>query len=183
MLPADDDTAADMYEHAVERLARAGYAHYEISNWAPPGHECRHNLTYWHNLPYIGLGAGAHSCYAGHRFAEARPIAGYIARVRAAVARGERARRMRCQRAPSSTMRSSRRNWRWRRRRCVGLRAQCRYLTFGVRRALWPPFEQVCDEAWPKYATWVDRDGRRPHPTDGAWAAAGQRGLRAAAAR
>jgi oxygen-independent coproporphyrinogen III oxidase len=84
--PADDDTAADMYEHALERLARAGFHQYEISNWALPGHECRHNLTYWRNLPYIGLGAGAHSCFDGHRFAEARPIGEYIARVRATLA-------------------------------------------------------------------------------------------------
>jgi len=89
VIPADDDTAADMYEHAMERLVRAGYSQYEISNWALAGHECRHNLTYWRNLPYIGLGAGAHSCFAGHRFAETRPIAGYIARVRAAVAATE----------------------------------------------------------------------------------------------
>jgi oxygen-independent coproporphyrinogen III oxidase len=84
--PADDDTAADMYEHAMERLATLGYHQYEISNWALPGHESRHNLTYWRNLPYIGLGAGAHSCFAGRRFAEVRPIAGYLAKVRAAVA-------------------------------------------------------------------------------------------------
>jgi oxygen-independent coproporphyrinogen-3 oxidase len=89
VIPADDDIAADMYEHAMELLARAGYGQYEISNWALPGHECRHNLTYWRNLPYIGLGAGAHSCFAGHRFAETRPIAGYIARVRAAIAANE----------------------------------------------------------------------------------------------
>lgn len=88
VVPADDDTAADMYEHAMKRLAMAGYGQYEISNWALPGHECRHNLTYWRNLPYIGLGAGAHSSYAGHRFAEARPIGGYTARVRASVAEG-----------------------------------------------------------------------------------------------
>ena len=86
VLPADDDIAADMYEYAQQRLAAAGYGQYEISNWAKPGHECRHNLTYWRNLPYIGLGAGAHSSFAGHRFAEVRPIAGYISRVRAAVA-------------------------------------------------------------------------------------------------
>ena len=86
VLPADDDSAADMYEYAQQRLAAAGYGQYEISNWAKPGHECRHNLTYWRNLPYIGLGAGAHSSFAGHRFAEVRPIAGYISRVRAAVA-------------------------------------------------------------------------------------------------
>jgi putative oxygen-independent coproporphyrinogen III oxidase len=86
VLPADDDIAADMYEYAQQRLAAAGYGQYEISNWAKPGHECRHNLTYWRNLSYIGLGAGAHSNFAGHRFAEVRPIAGYISRVRAAVA-------------------------------------------------------------------------------------------------
>lgn len=82
--PADEDIAADMYELAQTRLAGAGYHHYEISNWALPGHECRHNLTYWHNLPYIGLGAGAHSSYAHQRFSEARPIHDYIARVQAA---------------------------------------------------------------------------------------------------
>lgn len=84
--PADDDLAADMYEVAEERLAAAGYRHYEISNWAKSGHECEHNLTYWRNLPYIGLGAGAHGWFARHRYAEARPIRGYIARVRAALA-------------------------------------------------------------------------------------------------
>ncbi|HET8907876.1 MAG TPA: radical SAM family heme chaperone HemW [Ktedonobacterales bacterium] len=86
--PADDDAAADMYEHAMTRLAAAGYGQYEISNWARAGHECRHNLTYWGNLPYIGLGAGAHSYFGGHRFAEERPIARYISRVRQSVAEG-----------------------------------------------------------------------------------------------
>lgn len=79
--PVDDDLAADMYELAEDRLATAGYTHYEISNWARPGYECQHNLTYWQNLPYIGLGAGAHSWYAGHRFAQVRPVREYIARV------------------------------------------------------------------------------------------------------
>lgn len=81
--PADEDLAADMYELAQTRLAEAGYHHYEISNWALSGHECRHNLTYWHNLPYIGLGAGAHGWYAHQRYSEARPIHEYIARVQA----------------------------------------------------------------------------------------------------
>ena len=79
--PAEEDLAADMYELAQTRLAEAGYHHYEISNWARTGHECRHNLTYWHNLPYIGLGAGAHGWYAHQRYSEARPIHDYIARV------------------------------------------------------------------------------------------------------
>jgi oxygen-independent coproporphyrinogen-3 oxidase len=84
--PADEDLAADMYELARSRLASEGYHHYELSNWARPGHECQHNLTYWHNLPYIGLGAGAHGWYAGHRYADARPIRDYIARIEAAAA-------------------------------------------------------------------------------------------------
>jgi oxygen-independent coproporphyrinogen-3 oxidase len=74
-----------MYELAVERLARAGYEHYEISNWALAGKACAHNLTYWHNLPYIGLGAGAHSWYVGHRFVEARSLRDYTSRVATAV--------------------------------------------------------------------------------------------------
>lgn len=81
--PVDDDLAADMYELAAARLAAAGYQQYEVSNWALPGHACRHNLTYWHNLPYIGLGAGAHGWFGGRRYAEARPIHDYLARVAA----------------------------------------------------------------------------------------------------
>jgi oxygen-independent coproporphyrinogen III oxidase len=59
-LPPDDAMAA-FYEHACGRLADAGYQHYEISNWALPGFESRHNLKYWRREPYFGFGAGAHS--------------------------------------------------------------------------------------------------------------------------
>lgn len=55
----DPDLAADMYELACQTMEAAGFQHYEISNWARPGNECRHNLAYWRNLPYIGIGAGA----------------------------------------------------------------------------------------------------------------------------
>ena len=55
----DPDLAADMYELACELLAGAGYSHYEISNWARPNYECLHNLFYWRNERYVGLGAGA----------------------------------------------------------------------------------------------------------------------------
>ncbi len=79
----DEDLAADMYEHARSRLREAGYIHYEISNWAKAGRECAHNLTYWRNLPYIGLGAGAHSWYGGRRFMEAKSLREYSARVKA----------------------------------------------------------------------------------------------------
>jgi putative oxygen-independent coproporphyrinogen III oxidase len=63
----DPDLQADLYEAACERLAEAGYGHYEVSNWARPGHECRHNLGYWEGRPYLGLGAGAHSFRDGRR--------------------------------------------------------------------------------------------------------------------
>ncbi len=65
----DDDLAADMYDLATELLADAGYEQYEISNWSKPGRACRHNLQYWHNLPYAGLGPGAHGFAGGVRYA------------------------------------------------------------------------------------------------------------------
>jgi oxygen-independent coproporphyrinogen-3 oxidase len=68
IIPGDEDLCADMYEYADERLQAEGYENYEISNWALPGHQSRHNLTYWQNLPYLGMGAGAHSFFGGRRF-------------------------------------------------------------------------------------------------------------------
>ena len=64
----DPDLAADMYLLAEETMARQGYRHYEISNWARPGFESRHNLVYWRNEPYLGVGPGAHSYVDGVRF-------------------------------------------------------------------------------------------------------------------
>jgi oxygen-independent coproporphyrinogen-3 oxidase len=78
IVPGDEDLCADMYEYADERLQAAGYANYEISNWALPGHQSRHNLTYWRNLPYIGMGAGAHSFFSGKRFSNERDPQRYI---------------------------------------------------------------------------------------------------------
>ncbi len=57
----DDDRAAAQYEHAVSRLAAAGWRGYEISNWARPGHESRHNRVYWERRPYEAVGPGAHA--------------------------------------------------------------------------------------------------------------------------
>lgn len=76
--PGDEDLCADMYEYAEERLRAEGYENYEISNWSLPGHQCRHNLTYWQNLPYIGMGAGAHSFFAGKRFSDVLDPQAYI---------------------------------------------------------------------------------------------------------
>ncbi|MCH7697999.1 MAG: radical SAM family heme chaperone HemW [Chloroflexi bacterium] len=65
------DAQADQYEWTEERLEKAAYEHYEISNWAKPGYRCEHNLTYWRCREYLGLGAGAHSYLDGARFAVA----------------------------------------------------------------------------------------------------------------
>lgn len=76
----DPDAAADMYDHAEARMGEAGYAHYEISNWSRPGRACAHNLIYWRNEPYYGLGAGAHSSSIDRRWWNARRPADYIER-------------------------------------------------------------------------------------------------------
>ncbi len=81
--PADEDLCADMYEYADERLQAAGYENYEISNWSLPGHQSRHNLTYWHNLPYLGMGAGAYSFFGSRRFSNVREPLAYIRLLRA----------------------------------------------------------------------------------------------------
>ncbi len=67
--PASDDDAAAMYLGAVDALAATGYRHYEISNFARPGHESRHNLKYWRCEEYLGAGPSAHSLMGGRRFA------------------------------------------------------------------------------------------------------------------
>ena len=68
-VPAPDpDMQAEHYEWTQDRLGRAGFEHYEISNWARPGYRCKHNLVYWQNREYLGLGAGAHSFLNGVRF-------------------------------------------------------------------------------------------------------------------
>ena len=75
----DDDLTADMYDVASEVLARAGLEQYEISNWARPGQEGQHNLQYWYNLPYLGIGAGAHGYVNGQRTIVIRNPQRYIA--------------------------------------------------------------------------------------------------------
>jgi oxygen-independent coproporphyrinogen-3 oxidase len=78
IIPGDEDLCADMYEYADERLQAEGYENYEISNWALPGYQSRHNLTYWQNLPYIGMGAGAHSYFGARRFSNILDPQDYI---------------------------------------------------------------------------------------------------------
>jgi putative oxygen-independent coproporphyrinogen III oxidase len=75
-LPTDDDTAA-MYRRAQQFLTQQGYDHYEVSNYALPGHQCRHNLTYWRNQPYLGFGMGATSYTHHQRVSRPRTLKTY----------------------------------------------------------------------------------------------------------
>ncbi len=89
----DDDLTAEMYELAEELLAQAGYFHYEISNWAGETtlgpqlttqnsrRACRHNLVYWRNEPYLGLGAGAHASWGGRRWHNLLSPLDYVTRM------------------------------------------------------------------------------------------------------
>ena len=79
---ADQDLAADMYDYAAELMEKEGYQHYEISNWCLPGFECRHNLCYWLNQPYLGVGPGAHSSLGSFRFWDISSPGTYIAAVK-----------------------------------------------------------------------------------------------------
>lgn len=79
--PPDPDLAADQYELAGELMGQAGYEHYEISNWAKPGKQCQHNLTYWRNGEYLGLGAGAHGHACGVRYEVVKQPRVYIRRM------------------------------------------------------------------------------------------------------
>lgn len=79
----DDDDLADKYALADELLTSAGLANYEVSNWAVPGHECRHNMLYWQQGNYRGFGCAAHSHHAGRRWWNVRTPERYIAAVKA----------------------------------------------------------------------------------------------------
>jgi oxygen-independent coproporphyrinogen III oxidase len=73
-----EDATADFYEVAVERLAALGIPRYEISNFARPGYESRHNLKYWTLEPYVGFGADAHSFDSGERWANPDSVEEYL---------------------------------------------------------------------------------------------------------
>ena len=75
----DDDLVNEMQRMAVQRLAEHGLARYEISNFAVPGYESRHNLTYWQDGDYLGLGSAAHSLVENERFSNPPELARYLA--------------------------------------------------------------------------------------------------------
>ena len=74
----DDDDQATKYLRTADRLEAAGYRWYEVSNWARPGHECRHNLLYWEAGDYLGFGCAAHSHVQGRRWWNLRTPDRYI---------------------------------------------------------------------------------------------------------
>lgn len=78
----DEDTVEEMYDTMTLFLPQHGYARYEISNFAKPGFESRHNLSYWQDVPYLGLGAAAHSYLEGQRYENVHEIPLYIEGIR-----------------------------------------------------------------------------------------------------
>lgn len=78
----DDEAAVDMQRMAVDRLAEAGFARYEISNFAQLGRECRHNIVYWQRGDYLGVGCAAHSLMDGERFENPRGLEEYLSGTR-----------------------------------------------------------------------------------------------------
>ncbi|MFH1049323.1 MAG: radical SAM family heme chaperone HemW [bacterium] len=73
----DDDADAELYEFLSEYLSNLGYEHYEVSNFALPGYKCRHNLNYWENGYYIGLGPSAHGYSKGRRYWNVKSLKKY----------------------------------------------------------------------------------------------------------
>ena len=73
-----EDECREQYDYMCRRLAEAGYHHYEISNWALPGHEAIHNSAYWTRHPYVGLGPGAHSLIGNRRSWNSQELSGWM---------------------------------------------------------------------------------------------------------
>lgn len=87
--PIDEETDRAMYELAIDYLASAGFAQYEISNFAQEGFECLHNQGYWENRPYIGIGPSAGAYWLGERTANVTDIDTYIHRIEAGLSATE----------------------------------------------------------------------------------------------
>ena len=81
--PVDEEAERAMYEHTIDRLGAQGLSMYEISNFARPGHESRHNLIYWANLAYFGVGLGAARYVNGVRSSNTRDLPAYLKRIEA----------------------------------------------------------------------------------------------------
>jgi oxygen-independent coproporphyrinogen-3 oxidase len=153
-----DDLYTSFYIEAAERLAMAGYIHYEISNWARPGFECRHNLKYWTGVPYRGFGVSAHSFSTTHRYWNTAALAEYATMLDAGklpiAGEEELTRQMQIEEAF-----------------LIGLRRICGFDVWRVATNLdiqYPPqwFDRVCDL---EDAGWVQFDGRHLRLTPAGW--------------
>ena len=82
-----EEVEAEMFEYIITELENAGFEHYEISNFSKPGFESRHNLMYWDNAEYFGIGAGASGYVSGVRYKNHGPIRHYMKAVEAGNAR------------------------------------------------------------------------------------------------
>ena len=80
IIPLDDEAMAEMYKYSMSYLPGAGFEHYEVSNFAKPGFECKHNLNYWDNNSYVGLGPSAVSYTDGLRSENTRNVEEYVDR-------------------------------------------------------------------------------------------------------
>lgn len=78
LLPCDEELELEMFWYVIDNLTGKGFNHYEISNFALPGREARHNLIYWRNEEYLGLGPAAHSMLRGQRFINEENVELYI---------------------------------------------------------------------------------------------------------
>ncbi|KAA0221143.1 MAG: radical SAM family heme chaperone HemW [Planctomycetota bacterium] len=79
--PCDEELEAALFERTVTELSRSGYEQYEISNYARPGCRCEHNLMYWRNEPYLGVGPSAAGCIGGRRYKNVADIGQYVRRI------------------------------------------------------------------------------------------------------
>jgi oxygen-independent coproporphyrinogen-3 oxidase len=154
----DDDTFAGFYLEAADRLGRAGYDHYEISNWARPGFECRHNLKYWTGVPYRGFGVSAHSFSRTHRFWNTASLKDYADMVDAG-------------KLPTSGEEELTHDMRIEEAFLIGLRRTCGFDVWAIAGELgfaYPQqwFDRVCDL---EDAGWIQFDGKVLKLTPAGW--------------
>jgi oxygen-independent coproporphyrinogen III oxidase len=154
----EDDVFAEFYLRAAERLHGAGYTHYEISNWARPGFECRHNLKYWTGVPYRGFGVSAHSFSKTRRFWNTAGLKEYAAMLDGA-------------RLPVAGTEELTTGMRIEEAFMIGLRRICGFDVWLVARELgfdYPQkwFDRVCEL---EDAGWIEFDGRVLKLTAGGW--------------
>jgi putative oxygen-independent coproporphyrinogen III oxidase len=153
-----DEVFAKFYVEAADRLSNAGYVHYEISNWARPGFECRHNLKYWTGIPYRGFGVSAHSFSNGHRYWNTVSLAEYERMLDAG-------------QLPIAGEETLTREMQLEEAFLIGLRRICGFDIWAVASDLqfeYPAqwFDRVCEL---EDAGWIQFDGRHLRLTPGGW--------------